>query len=277
MDNFNGQQQQNTQYGAQPMQNQMYASQEQMYQQQPMQNQMYQQPVNQGVQGLGQSNPGVQGLGQPMQGNAQGQVFSNPYYNPNTVTRKSNFKWILLGGVALVLGLIILGISLIIGWLFPSYDVSDIKQVQKAADKVLDMDLEKMSDSMKDKIYGDEAKKAWHGTAETDDTGSTLVVIQFKKEKYAKEYLEDYKKSQNKKFENLKEDGEIGKYSWSTSGKKCVYSWVNTELSDEYDCEYKVRTIMYRDDEYVMLFSVLGSNDDKEVDDLYKDFLDKIE
>lgn len=274
--NFQNNMQGMNDYGQQQNYNQNTNPQQGMYNQQynyNMGNQTVQQQQfnnGQGLQGLNGYNSGQTGY------QTNGTTFENPYYNPNNIKhpRRSGFKWIVIGGLLAFVGLIIFLISLIIGWLFPSYDIDDYDLVEEVAEDVLDIELEEI-----DKDYLDDAKDSYGKGLENlamgmgyDDVSSMVVWIEYEEDDDADDQYEDAVDELKEEYEDLEDTKGKG---WSTNGR-ITEMWCEVAEDEDEDIEAsKDRQAIIKKDNYILLFTVSGE-DTEEVDELYKEFLKEL-
>ena len=230
MDNYNGQ----NQFG----QNQMNQNQYGQLQQAPQQ-QMYQQPQN----------------------------YGNGYYNqPNFSQSKSTWwKWLLIIGVpAVVIGVTILIIVL----LCSGYDIEKYSDVSKAANKTLNVEMDKVKDDMLG-YYGDQYDivdmATGRGELEKSDVSSRVQWIKFKNEKAAKKY---YKEQVSELREDYNED-------------KSEFELKHWESDDDFTDAYlgkngEIQEVIYiLEDEYMVVLIIGG--DKKDVEKAAEKFLDEID
>ena len=266
MQDMNNYGQQNYNQNTNPQQN-MYNQQFNMGNQTAQQQQFNN---GQGLQGLNGYNNGQTGY------QTNGTTFENPYYNPNNIKhpRRSGFKWIVIGGLVAFVGLIILLISLVVGWLFPSYDIDDYDLVEEVAEDVLDIALEEI-----DEDYLEDAQDSYGKGLENlamgmnyDDTSSMVVWIEYEEDDDADDQYEDAVEEMEEEYEDLEDTKGKG---WSTNGR-ITEMWYVVEEDEDEDIEAsKSRQAIIKKDNYILAFTIEGE-DAKDVDKLYKEFLKEL-
>ncbi len=233
MDNFNGQ----NQFNANQMNQNQFA--QGQYQQMPQQ-QMYQQPQN----------------------------YGNGYYGQPYAAKpkKKWLKWTLIIGIPVLVATIT---TIILILIFTSgYDIDNYKDVSKAADKTLNVELEKMKADMLE-YYEEEYDivdiALGRGESDDEDLYSYIQWIKFKNEKAAKKYYKEQVSELREEYNEEKSECEL-KHWESDDDYTEAYLGEDGEIG---------QYVYILEDEYMLIFMIEG--DKKDVEKATDKFLDEID
>ena len=187
------------------------------------------------------------------------------YAQPNYAKPKSGgLKWLLIIGIPAFLAVVTLATLLIIGILFPSYDIDDYEEVYDACYDVFDIKLEKaenISSYMKEEGVVGYA----YGENEASKYGVSVRWYKFSSESKAEKYYEEHVADLEDEYLEEVRDYELSKWKSNSSITEAY-------LGEDGEIE---KAVVIREDEYVMVIWFEGKKGT--VEDLSDEFLNEID